>query len=236
MILIVDDEPSALMLLGMVLQSANYVVRKATSGRAALRMLERDDCERCSLVICDIRMPELDGREVIAEMRANPRLASIPVIMCTSSSERETVVDIIGRGACDYIVKPFQAAMVLAKVRAVIGEEKPVIESPTLTVRRLRISLPEYPPLVTATVPAVERIADDLVSALQLRNSTNARAVAERVWEPASLLGAGRAVDAARCVIDAPDESDALRNANTLVAELREFLAALQRVAPAQRL
>jgi CheY-like chemotaxis protein len=236
MILIVDDEPSALMLLGMVLQSANFVVRKATSGRSALRMLERDDRERCSLVISDIRMPELDGRGLITEMRANSRLASIPVIMCTSTTDRNMVVDMIGRGARDYIVKPFQASMVLAKVRAVIDDESPVIETPAQTAKRLRIDLPEYPALVTATVPAVEKIADDLIGALQFRNSTIARAVAGRVWEPASLLGANRAVDAARCVMDAHDDTEALRNASTLVTELRELIAALQRVVAAQRL
>jgi CheY-like chemotaxis protein len=235
MILIVDDEPSALMLLGMVLQSANFVVRKATSGRAALRMLERDDCEHCSLVISDIRMPEVDGRELVAEMRANARLASIPVIMCTSTTDRNMVVDMIGRGACDYIVKPFQASMVLAKVRAVVGDEIPIIETAAETARRLRIELPEYPPLVAATLPAVERIADELVGALQFRNSTVARAVAGRVWEPASLLGANRVVRAARCVIDAHDDTEALRNATTLVTELRELLAALQRVVTPQR-
>jgi hypothetical protein len=142
----------------------------------------------------------------------------------------------IGRGARDYIVKPFQASLVLAKVRAVIDDERPVIEPPAQTAKRLRIDVLEYPPLVATTVPAVERIADDLVGALQFRNSTNARAVAERVWEPASLLGANRAVDAARCVLDASDDTDALRNATTLVRELRELLAALQRVVPAQRL
>lgn len=235
MILIVDDEPSALMLLGMVLQSANFVVRKATSGRGALRMLERDDCERCTLVISDIRMPDLDGRELVAEMRANPRLSMIPVIMCTSTTDRSTVVDLLGHGVRDYIVKPFQASMVLAKVRAVT-DESPIIESPTKTTRRLGMDLLEYPPLVAATMPAVERIADELVGALQLRNSTNARAVAARVPEPASVLGANRAVDAARCVVDAHDDTEALRNATTLMTELRELLAALQRVVPAQRL
>jgi DNA-binding response OmpR family regulator len=162
-------------------------------------------------------------------------MASIPVIMCTSTTDRNMVVDMIGRGACDYIVKPFQASMVLAKVRAII-DESPVIETPAQTAKRLRIELPEYPPIVATTVPTLERIADELVGALQSRNSTVARAVAERVWEPASLLGARRAVDAARCVLDAADDTDTLRNATTLVTELRELLAALQRVVLAQRL
>jgi CheY-like chemotaxis protein len=95
MILIVDNEPSALVLLEMVLRRDTYVIRKASSGKEALRMLDRESEERCNLVIADIGMPEMDGRELLSRMRANPRLATIPVIMCTSAGDRATVVEMI---------------------------------------------------------------------------------------------------------------------------------------------
>ena len=236
MILIVDDEPSALILLGAVLQGDNFVVRKATSGKAALRILERNDGEHCALVITDIRMPEMDGRELLAQMHANPRLATIPVIMCTSTTDRDTVIELIGQGVRDYIVKPFKAAMVLQKVHWVLSDEQPVIEPPTRTTKRLRISLPDYGPLAHATIPALDHITDDLIAAVRVRNARQVRAVAERVWEPASLFGAGRAIDAASSVLDAPDEMAALKNAPHLVTELGELRSALGRVGVAQRL
>jgi two-component system chemotaxis response regulator CheY len=236
MILIVDDEPSALVLLGMVLQSDNFVVRKATSGKGALWLLDRDEGERCNLVITDVRMPDMDGKELVAQMRANPRLSSIPVIMCTSATDRETVTEMIGQGVRGYVVKPFKAATVLAKVREVLDDEHRVIEPRAQTEKRLRIDPQEYAPLASATVPTVENIADELIKALRVRNSRAVRAAAERVWEPASLFGGSRAVAAAQSVLDAPDETTALRCAGLLVTELGELLSALQRVVTAQRL
>jgi DNA-binding response OmpR family regulator len=236
MILIVDDEPSALVLLGAVLQGDNFVVRKATSGKAALRILERQDGERCALVITDIRMPEMDGRELLAEMQANPRLATIPVIMCPSTSDRATVIELIGQGVRDYIVKPFKAAMVLQKVHWVLSDDKLVIEPQFRTTKRLRIEEQEYGPLAHATIPALDHIADDLVKALASRNGRAVRSVAGRVWEPASLFGAGRAIDAATSVLDAPDETAALKHAPQLVTEISELRSALRRVGVAQSL
>jgi DNA-binding response OmpR family regulator len=230
MILIVDDEPSALMLMAAVLQGDHYVVRRATSGRAALRLLERDDVEHCSLVITDIRMPEMDGRELLAELQANRKLANIPVIMCTSTTDRATVIELIGQGVRDYIVKPFKAAAVLEKVRLILSDEQPIMEPEADTTNRLHIGPPEYGPLANATIPALDNIADDLIKAVNGRNGMAVRAVAERISEPASLFGAGRVMDAASTVLAAPDEVVALQFAPHLVSELSEFRSALHRV------
>jgi DNA-binding response OmpR family regulator len=234
MILIVDDEPSALLLLEMVLLTEDFVVRKATTGKAALRLLERTD-EHCALVIADIGMPEMDGRELVAQMQSNPRTAAIPVIMCTSTSDRTTVVALIGQGVRGYIVKPFKASIVLAKVHAALDDEKPVIEPRAQTTRRLRIDPLEYAPLASATVPSLENIADELVKALRVRNARVIRAVAEKVWEPASLFGASRTVDAAQSVLDAPGDTDALHYATVLVRELSELRSTLLRVGISSR-
>jgi DNA-binding response OmpR family regulator len=235
MILIVDDEPSALVLLEMVLRRDNHVVRKARSGKEALHILEEDADGSCSLVITDIRMPLMDGRELLSRMRAKTRLSSIPVIMCTSSTDRSTVVDMIGHGARDFIAKPFNAAMVLSKVRTALANEEPVIEPRARTTERLQIGPLDYAPLAEVTLPIVAVIGRELVAAIQSRDAGAIRTVAEKVGEPATLFGANRVLTAAHCILLAADDAEAIRVAGILAIEIGEMRSALKRVGPARR-
>lgn len=235
MILIVDDEASALVLLEMVLRREDQVIRKASSGREALRILDRVGGERCDLMIADIRMPEMDGRELVARMRSKPALAGIPVIMCTSTVDRATVVELIGQGVRDYIVKPFRPTIVLEKVRAILAESEPVVEPPERTIARLRISMADYGPLATLTLPALDKVADELSTSLRARDVKGVRAAAQHAKEPATLFGAARATAAADCVLIAGPELDALQFAGVLMTEIGELRSILQRAGLAGR-
>lgn len=228
MILIVDDEPTSLTLLEMVLRREDVVVRQATSGQEALQVLE--GAEPCQLVITDIRMPQMDGRELLTRMRADPRMATIPVIMVTSIADRDTVVDMIGQGVRDYIVKPFKPSTVLSRVRAVLADEDAVIELRDTTIDRLGIGEAGYAPLANTTVPVLDRLSNELVAALRARNARAVRGIAERVNEPATLFGARLAIAAACRVLNADGDLEALNFGGGLVAELGELRAALQRV------
>jgi DNA-binding response OmpR family regulator len=235
MILIVDDETSALVLLEMVLRREEQVIRKASSGREALRILDRVGGERCDLLITDIRMPEMDGRELVARMRTKPALASIPVIMCTSLVDRATVIELIGQGVRDYIVKPFRPTIVLEKVRAILAETEPVVEPPERTIARLRISMAQYGPLAAATLPSLDKVTEELATSLHARDVKGVRAAAQRAKEPATLFGAARATAAADCVLIAGPELDALQFAGVLMTEIGELRSALQRSRPGER-
>jgi CheY-like chemotaxis protein len=228
-ILIVDDEPASRTLLEMLLSGEGVAIHQAASGPEALEML--DGREPCQLVISDIRMPEMDGCELLARMRADPRTAAIPVIMVTSVVDRDTVVDMIGQGVRDYIIKPFKAATVLSRVRAALADENAVIELRDKTIQRLRLRDHEYAPLARATVPVLERISSELAAALGALNAKSARAIAERVNEPAALFGGRPAMAAACRVVNSSTDLEALRLGGPLVAELGELRAALQRAA-----
>lgn len=235
MILIVDDEPSALVLLEMILRRDGHVVRNASSGADALRLLEEEKDEPCDLVISDLRMPGMDGRELVAHLRAHARLARTPVVMCTSTTDRATVLDLIEQGVKGYIVKPVKSSVVLAKVRGVLAGEEPVIEPRDQTVRRLEIDLVEYAPLANATVPLLDKVTGDLNSALQTRDSYGARMAAERVKETAALFGARRARTAADCVLMGRADREVLHFAAILITEIGELRSALERVGLAGR-
>jgi two-component system response regulator PilR (NtrC family) len=101
-VLVVDDEPSMRELLAIVLAREGYDVTLAESGAAALAALERGEPD---LVISDIRMPDLDGVEVLRAARGQD--ADVPVVMMTAFASAETAVEALRLGAADYLTKPF---------------------------------------------------------------------------------------------------------------------------------
>jgi DNA-binding response OmpR family regulator len=233
-ILIVDDEPSALVMLGMVLRKHNYPVTRATSGREALRLLKQQE-HPIKLVISDISMPGLDGRELLFQMRSDPQLAAIPVIMCTGQADRDTVVQLISQGVRDYIVKPISPAVVLGKVRAALANDGPFIEAREQTVARLALGPLQYVPLAQATVGSLDAIGADLSAALRVRDADAAREAAAKVAGQASLFGAGRAIEAADRVGAAGGDLEALNLAGALMAEIGRFRAALEQASLVKR-
>lgn len=102
-ILLVDDKHELRLLLSRRLEQAGYLVTAALHGRHALQLME---LERFDLVLLDIQMPQLDGRATLAALKADARLADVPVIMITATSSRESVVDCLNLGAVDYLIKP----------------------------------------------------------------------------------------------------------------------------------
>jgi CheY-like chemotaxis protein len=113
-ILIVDDTPENLDILKGVLKT-DYTVRVATNGALALRIA----CSELApdLILLDILMPDMDGYEVIRQLKANPLTESIPVIFVTTLSDMFDEMNGFSLGAADYVTKPFNVALVLARVR-----------------------------------------------------------------------------------------------------------------------
>jgi putative two-component system response regulator len=113
-ILIVDDEPTNLALLTELLRP-HYRVRAAQSGRHALRAVRVDP--RPDLILLDVVMPELDGYGVLRELRSHPDTRGVPVIFLTALSDSRDEEQGLEAGACDYITKPINAAVLRARVR-----------------------------------------------------------------------------------------------------------------------
>ncbi len=113
-VLIVDDTPENLAVLGELLQP-NYRVLVANSGRRALAIATVNP--QPDLILLDVMMPEMDGYQVLAELRQNPRTAQIPVIFVTAMDALEDEQRGLDLGAIDYITKPLRPPIVLARVR-----------------------------------------------------------------------------------------------------------------------
>lgn len=113
-ILIVDDLPKNIQVLGKLLSSKNRAIAYATSGSEALRLVKEQDFD---LILLDIMMPEMNGYEVCAELKKSTQTAEIPIIFLTAKTEPDEIVKGFECGANDYITKPFNTAELLARVK-----------------------------------------------------------------------------------------------------------------------
>ncbi|TAN53880.1 MAG: diguanylate cyclase [Methylococcaceae bacterium] len=113
-ILIVDDNPQNLKVLGATLIEAGYDIHIAQSGEQALKAVEPLAPD---LILLDIMMPGMDGYEVCRRLKADPLTEQIPVIFLTAKVEEDDVVQGLELGAVDYVTKPFNIAILLARVK-----------------------------------------------------------------------------------------------------------------------
>ena len=112
-ILLVDDIPENLQLLSEILLTYNYIVRRVTSGKMALKTVK---IKPPDVILLDIKMPEMDGYEVCQALKADPDLCDIPVIFVSALDEVFDKVKAFESGGVDYITKPFHLEEVLARL------------------------------------------------------------------------------------------------------------------------
>lgn len=122
-ILVVDDEPRYLRLLEANLRTEGYEVSTAQDG---LQALEVFSAQPIDLVLLDVMMPRLDGFGVCQRLR---EFSNVPVVILTARGEEQDRVRGLDLGADDYLVKPFSATELLARVRAVLRRAAPPAES-----------------------------------------------------------------------------------------------------------
>lgn len=117
-ILTVDDSPTIRRLLAGTLGGFGYQVEQAEDGVAALEKLQE---RKPDLVITDINMPRLDGFGLISAIRAEDRLAGMPILVLTTESSEEKKAQARAAGATGWIVKPFDPVKLDTAIRRVVG-------------------------------------------------------------------------------------------------------------------
>ncbi|CAA9380010.1 MAG: Chemotaxis protein methyltransferase CheR, partial [uncultured Pseudonocardia sp.] len=111
-VLVVDDNADMRDYLVRLL-AGRYAVRTAADGAAALAAVRS---ETPDLVVCDVMMPDTDGMELVAALRADPAAAPVPVLLLSARAGEEATAEGLAAGADDYLVKPFSAAELRARV------------------------------------------------------------------------------------------------------------------------
>ena len=118
LVLIIDDNPNNIQVLATIMAECGYDLGIAQSAHEVYQFLEANSPE---LILLDVEMPDIDGYEVCATIKADPRYQDIPVIFLTVKSEMEDIVKGFELGAVDYITKPFNRKELISRVRTHIS-------------------------------------------------------------------------------------------------------------------
>jgi two-component system alkaline phosphatase synthesis response regulator PhoP len=141
-ILVVDDDREIARLVRAYLERSGFEVLVAYDGNTALHAIRRD---RPDLVVLDLMLPDRDGREITRIVRSTPALAKLPIVMLTARIEDTDKIVGLELGADDYVTKPFNPQVMVARVRAVLRRASVgTDERRVLRVRELSLDLDRH--------------------------------------------------------------------------------------------
>ena len=141
MIWCVDDDRTIRDIEVYTLEQTGFQARGFADGPSMLKAL---DAEIPDLIILDIMMPEMDGTEVLKNLRSNAKHKDIPVIMATAKGTEMDKIIGLNSGADDYLVKPFGVMEMVARVNAVLRRTKKDVSSQALTVGGILLKEQEH--------------------------------------------------------------------------------------------
>lgn len=173
--MLVDDNQDNLAVLARRLQRRGYHVTLASTGMDALQLLRGQVFD---VVVLDIMMPGMDGIEVLRRLRAERATAKLPVIMATAKTATDDLVHALEHGADDYVTKPIDFDVLLARMRAVLRRQAP----------HLAIAAPLTP--AAPPVPPAPRTAEP-ASSISNRKKIEVGAVLDGRYRLDQLIGSG---------------------------------------------
>ena len=118
-VLVIDDENDILLIIKSALHEEGYDVATANNGYDGLALAEDASPD---LIILDIMMPEMDGFEVLQQLRENEKTARIPIVILTGMSSKDKIREALNKGIDYYIVKPFEYQDLVSKVKIAIDD------------------------------------------------------------------------------------------------------------------
>jgi two-component system, OmpR family, response regulator ChvI len=126
-IALVDDDRNILTSVSIALQTEGFATRVYADGETALKALRDNPPD---LAVCDIKMPRMDGLELLRRLRAEPGpAAALPVILLTSKDDEADEALGLASGADDYIAKPFSQRLLIARIRAILRRAEHALSS-----------------------------------------------------------------------------------------------------------
>ena len=146
-LLVVDDDRLNRMLLTRALREAGYTTETAENGRQALALLRDGRQPAFDIILLDVLMPEMDGYQTLARIKEQGTLQHLPVIMISAVDDMDSIIRCIKLGATDYLTKPFNAALLHARLSASLAGKR---------LRDLELEYLEQVGHVTAAAAAVE--------------------------------------------------------------------------------
>ena len=193
-ILLVDDEPDIIEIVGYNLKNAGYQVFTANNGKEAVIQAEK---HQPHLVILDVMMPVMDGIETCETLRNNPKFAETIITFLTARGEDYSQFAGFNAGADDYITKPIKPKLLVSKVKALLRRSKEIKnESGEITLDNLTINREEYKVTKEGVVINLPRKEFELLALLTSKpNKVFKREdILNQVWGNDVIVG-GRTID-----------------------------------------
>ena len=147
-ILIVEDNPVNARILEVHLQKNDYETVVAPTAKTALEYLASSP--QVELIIADIMMPEMDGLQLLGKIKEQPEWRDIPVIMCSSLADLETVRKAVKAGCEHYLIKPIDRRDLIGKVQEALRKNKAVLQDKKEVITRLGLDEETYQEVVGA--------------------------------------------------------------------------------------
>lgn len=193
-ILLVDDEPDILEIIGYNLSSEGYQVFTAENGIKAIKQAKKN---KPHLIILDVMMPEMDGIEACEKLRLIPELSETVITFLTARGEDYSQVAGFDAGADDYITKPVKPKVLISKVKALLRRFKETIEDETtMKLGDITINREEYKILKGDEVIILPRKEFELLSLLASKPGKvfKREEILDSVWGNEVVVG-GRTID-----------------------------------------
>ena len=193
-ILLVDDEPDILEIVGYNLNNEGYQVLTAENGKQAVKMAAKHQPQ---LIILDVMMPEMDGIEACEQIRKNPALSETIIAFLTARGEDYSQMAGFDAGADDYITKPIKPKVLVSKVKSLLRRLKEDADKETtLTFGDLVINREEYKIIKDKKEMVLPRREFELLSLLTSKPGKvfKREDILDRVWGNEVVVG-GRTID-----------------------------------------
>ncbi|HEX3335394.1 MAG TPA: response regulator transcription factor [Jatrophihabitans sp.] len=189
-VLLVEDDAAIRTALTRSLRDHGHVVSAVASGMPALTAAVE---LKPDVVLLDLGLPDIDGADVLSMLRA---VSDVPVIIATARDEESEIVRLLDLGADDYVIKPFTAAQLTARIRAVMRRSGKTDEEPVIKVGGLTIDVRSYEVTVDGRPVELARKEFELLLALARRAGevVTKRDLLSEVWQLA-WGGSDRTVD-----------------------------------------
>lgn len=192
-ILLVDDEPDILEIVGYNLSNEGYQIITAENGNEALKKAKK---ELPQLIILDVMMPEMDGIETCEQIRKNQDLKDTVITFLTARGEDYSQVAGFDAGADDYITKPIKPKVLVSKVKALLRRFKEETKSATVKIGNLVIDREEYKITLKGKEIILPRKEFELLSLLTSKPGKVFKRdeILDKVWGNEVIVG-GRTID-----------------------------------------
>ena len=193
-ILLVDDEPDILEIIGYNLKEEGYKVYTAENGVEAIAVAKK---KKPHLIILDVMMPEMDGIEACEKLRKNPDLKNTVITFLTARGEDYSQVAGFDAGADDYITKPIRPKVLMSKVKALLRRFKSEENSDNLLkVGKLVINRDEYKVINNKKELILPRKEFELLALLASKPGKvfKREVILQKVWGDEVVVG-GRTID-----------------------------------------